>query len=474
MPRLTDPSSRARGFFLVQVPALLVFLGGTLLPPGLLIDRARLNELYHDELVRIRAAGEPMRVEELRDWFHGGGPNPAPLYQKAFEARVSLLGTPDIWRSTPEPGEPMSQEMAEAKRDALDRNAEAVRLIREANAADGQVWFERDYGDGTLTRMPELGEGRQYASLLKAEVELAMLEGHSQAAAEALMQMFKLSEAYQNEPSLIGLLVRISLNMLTLVTVERAIGDSGFDDAQLRALQAAVREMREGTSPYRAYVGERVLVLSMDLNSRLQRNLGGARLPNLLSRASGLEVRQHVECLAFFQRLFVALRLPPRKRENVHAYLDALAEQRFVFDTAVATMAPMLGGSLRTTDIHHARAVAAEVGVAIARYHLQHERYPEKLEDLVPRYLEAVPEDPLSDPAAPLRLRVTPDGAAAVVYSVGIDGVDNGGRSRNERGRGFEDGTDVPFNLGPAQEILFPREPEPEPRPRLREGVVLY
>src|SRR5262249_51011285 len=90
----------------------------------------------------------------------------------------------------------------------------------------------------------------------------------------------------------------------------------------------------------------------------------------------------------------------------------------------------------------------AMVGVAIERYRLANKQWPDKLDDLVPDYLDVVPLD-FFDPreGQPLRYRRFKDGV--VVYSVGPDGVDNGGRLRPDPGeiRGDFENLDLGFRL---------------------------
>ena len=59
------------------------------------------------------------------------------------------------------------------------------------------------------------------------------------------------------------------------------------------------------------------------------------------------------------------------------------------------------------------------ISVALARYQLDHGRDPARLEDLVPKYLPAIPTCPLT--GTPLRYR------AGKVWSIGINGKDEGG-----------------------------------------------
>jgi hypothetical protein len=61
--------------------------------------------------------------------------------------------------------------------------------------------------------------------------------------------------------------------------------------------------------------------------------------------------------------------------------------------------------------------------MALGRYRLAEGQFPETLQALVPEYLAAVPEDPID--LQPLRYRRDEEGY--VVYSIGTNGVDDGG-----------------------------------------------
>jgi hypothetical protein len=64
--------------------------------------------------------------------------------------------------------------------------------------------------------------------------------------------------------------------------------------------------------------------------------------------------------------------------------------------------------------------------VAIERFRLHEGRLPSKIDELVPNYLEKVPLDPY---ASGLQLKYRVDSAEYLVYSVGSNGVDDGGVS---------------------------------------------
>jgi hypothetical protein len=90
--------------------------------------------------------------------------------------------------------------------------------------------------------------------------------------------------------------------------------------------------------------------------------------------------------------------------------------------------------------------------IALKRYHLQHGVYPATLDDLVPAFLSALPADFMD--GKPLRYKLRPDGDF-LLYSVGEDGVDNGG-----------DPTPVPpaastINWLAGRDIVWPRVATP-------------
>ena len=73
-------------------------------------------------------------------------------------------------------------------------------------------------------------------------------------------------------------------------------------------------------------------------------------------------------------------------------------------------------------------AAFAQVGEALERHHTEHGSYPSALESLVPTKLSSLPEDPWGPPGATLLYRAANDELGPIVlYSVGPDGVDDGG-----------------------------------------------
>jgi tetratricopeptide (TPR) repeat protein len=86
----------------------------------------------------------------------------------------------------------------------------------------------------------------------------------------------------------------------------------------------------------------------------------------------------------------------------------------------------------------HAWRHTARSAVALKRYRLKHGSYPDKLAELVPEFIDEVPLDPMSGG----ELLYRKDGDGFVVYSVGVNGLDDGGTDSS-----LDDRTDLGWKI---------------------------
>jgi hypothetical protein len=82
-----------------------------------------------------------------------------------------------------------------------------------------------------------------------------------------------------------------------------------------------------------------------------------------------------------------------------------------------------------------------QVVFALAAYQRDHGRYPAKLDDLAPKYLAAVPDDLFSGKALIYR----PAEKGYLFYSVGVNGIDEGGRWYDDDPPGDDPGVRMPL-----------------------------
>jgi len=104
-------------------------------------------------------------------------------------------------------------------------------------------------------------------------------------------------------------------------------------------------------------------------------------------------------------------------------------------------MAPTVAKSGESFWRHQAQIRCAVVALAIERFRIARSQWPESLDSLVPEFIVKIPMDPFD--AKPLRYRRLNDGV--VIYSIGPDEEDNGGKL--DRGDLKKHGTDIGFRL---------------------------
>jgi hypothetical protein len=97
-------------------------------------------------------------------------------------------------------------------------------------------------------------------------------------------------------------------------------------------------------------------------------------------------------------------------------------------DVLIALMLPAYFGATRAEDRNLTCQGMTQVVFALAAYRADQGAYPGDLAALVPKYLPAIPEDLFS--GGPIRYKR--EGAGYVVYSVGRNGKDDGGRTSGE------------------------------------------
>lgn len=120
--------------------------------------------------------------------------------------------------------------------------------------------------------------------------------------------------------------------------------------------------------------------------------------------------------------------LTARPEEGLQTRLTQTFTERFPTTPRLSFVAPATGPCEMLSFLLHANAYGAAVITihAVEAYRRRHGAYPSELSSLVPEMLASLPPDPCSRSQAPLRYRLD-ETEGYVLYSVGIDGQDQGG-----------------------------------------------
>ena len=245
-----------------------------------------------------------------------------------------------------------------------------------------------------------------------------------------------LARAVGDQPTTLGALVRVALAAVAARSAERVLAWSEPAD-DLADWQAEFT--REAAVPL-ARSALRLERASFDLTMT---NLGNgvATNPNMgFGQSVGWQflvrpvwTADHAAGLRAFNRLLAELDRPPHQRVGPRGlYSDDPTGPRMT-----QLLLPALDKTLTACIRHEANMRVAATAVACERHRRQTGRWPVTLADLTPALLPAMPTDPFD--GQPLRYKRTEDGV--VVYSVGEDKADDGGKplTRGEKGTNVGD-----------------------------------
>jgi hypothetical protein len=166
----------------------------------------------------------------------------------------------------------------------------------------------------------------------------------------------------------------------------------------------------------------------------------------LFYRDRELELRHAVEAPTWIaMRQLPGVTNPIPFMSTNHSRFQALMNMRELGTAMQKGRAGLLG---RAAEAESRRRIII-TALALERYHGKYGAYPQALAALAPEFVKTVPVDFMD--GQPLRYRLTDDGHF-VLYSVGLDGVDNGGQLRDPKRKNlFDDGRDY---------MGQPREPD--------------
>jgi tetratricopeptide (TPR) repeat protein len=347
--------------------------------------------------------------------------------------------------------EPLAEETKSLIAQYLADHQQALELLHKGAAIEHSR-YPVDLSKGLEASMPGFGNIRQSARLLKLEAILYAENGKPEQAADSITSAFGLARSLSKVPMLVSQLVRIACEELAVSTLERAVNRTDFSDEQLAGLSLTLVNAEDPCAMVRAFVGDRCEGLSffkmpaakilpvLDMASYRPHPLVGA--PAIwLYRFAGLADMDAIIYLDLMNDYIKALQLPPHQRQEAADAIDARFDKKSKIHVLLHTIMPSLTNCTIIDSRIAAQLRTARAGLAVQRYRLASARLPDTLAELVPAYLDAVPKDPFDGK----NLRYKKLEAGFVVYSIGRDGKDDGGKERPRKRTGPPATWDVTF-----------------------------
>jgi hypothetical protein len=415
---------------LVAVAAVVRVVAGVVMQRRL---NARLNAL--------RASGEPLLMTDMAPPEVPPERNAAVLYTQAFSL-LDLMPKEFAKRVGKFVGgkEPLNEaELAEARK-LLEQAADAVRLIREA-AARPECRFPVKYDTQPVAGilLPHLAKLQSTSRLLELSCEVNLADGKADAAAEDCLAMLRVSRATWNEPLLITDLVELAGLQLAATQMEKVLDRSEPSASVLARFPSPPAEAEVRERFQRAMRGERcfgidAFQLILDKPSMISQ-LAGETPPFgnrplawlLVTLGRPVILADFIHYLDDMDRYVEYAGTPlrdARGRWTALAGEIAADRQRCFLSRPISGMLlPAVSRVAEAVEWGIARERVTHAGVALRRYRLEHGQYPDALDALVPQYLKAPPQDPFTRAGLVYRR----EGRGVVLYSIGLNGKDDGG-----------------------------------------------
>jgi hypothetical protein len=408
---------------------------------GFAVFRLVLKSKLYARLDAIRAAGYPATCAELDAWYKipESAENAAEVFIDSFShynkweedqkrKLLPIVGAAELPLRT----EPLTEETKALITQYLADNRQALELLHKGAAIEHSR-YPIDLSKGFETLMPDLSNIREGARMLKLDAILYAENDKPESAVRSITSTFGLARSLSKDPILVSQLVRIACEGLALSALEHCINRTGFTDKQLVDLSQTLVNAEDPCAMSRAFAGERcagVSILKEPSPQILQLVNGGSSRLGVVAIAlykfAGLADMDAIVYLDIMNDYMKAIQLPPQQRREAVEAVDSTFDKTSRIHILLHIMMPALSRvtTISVRIIAHLRT--ARAGLAIERYRLASGELPDTLEELVPTYLEAVPKDPFD--GKDLRYKKLETGF--VVYSIGEDGNDDGGKER--------------------------------------------
>ena len=392
------------------------------------------------QIASLESQGYPVTLDQLDAWYQlpDGANNGADDYTEAFVWRVAwnndvrsslpIVGS----ASLPEPNMPLDPNMLALMQDYLADNAKAMAWLDQGAQCEHVRW-PGDYRDGIMLQMPWLSDIRECGRLYAIKMLIAIEQGDSVAVVRSWSSGMALAGSLEQIPSLIGQLVRLSCMGTLRGTLERGLARLEFTDEQLVQLSDRLASAMEVDSLIRATAGEVCFMLDglQNTTPEFGDEMGFTRFMLVPYRLAGLMHRDLCEYLALNE-----IMLNPRPT-SMQEFLTAgkLAQKKAQAvpksHLMLRMVLPALGSITRVYSRHYAGQISTQTALAALRYDLKYQHLPEKIDGLIPEFMDTMPVDPFDGES----VRYVKRYKGFIVYSVGEDGQDNGGRIKDPNDR---------------------------------------
>lgn len=392
--------------------------------------RWNLRQQVNAELNRIRAAGQPVTLEEL-DRRHADLGNRRNTSAQLAAAIAELQASWDhLFTNTfdsqlvadelPLMGKGPKLAVAESIPAGFTNSVTlAMKGMTPAFDRLGRVLAEPNAGfrnsialtNGIETLLPHLSQFKQLAQWHALRAAWQLDRGEGDAAVQTTINLFRLSRVMESEPTLISQLVRLAMIRVALTSIERLVAIHVLLPDQAGSLRDELRAARPDRAIFIGMLGERCMgldamrpgstsLLGPESHHRTDTREGFlARATFLAYRMTGLADRDAKFYLQTMNRAISTSTNSVRERVtlvNDGKTFNTSAHGKLYFFSSM--LLPALDKAfIKDADCLTAIA-AADAALAVETWRAANEgRIPDSLADLVPEFFPEAPVDPATE-----------------------------------------------------------------------------
>ena len=337
----------------------------------------------------------------------------------------------------------------EGRRAVLDQITEAARRPR--------AQYDLRYADGPNALLPHLAIHKSMAGKLRTRSAARVAAGDTAGAAEDIDTILRLAELTGEDPVLIGYLVRVAIQSSAFSAFWDGTSQHAWSDTQLAAFQRRFEGLKQRDSLVQAFRGERLFgktcfelmrvgKLDPDIFGATESDESGNSFGWGLVPRAWLLQSQAYHSKVLDQVVGALQRCDPERGIAAKGSIwETERVDQTLFDTAGRRFHPyriftelLLEGLAMVHTKADRSLTTSRLAITVAgleRHRLATGSYPKALGDLVPKWVPAVPLDPMD--GQPLRYRLNADGSFTV-YGVGPNHTDDNGVFESQQGQDLD------------------------------------
>jgi len=351
--------------------------------------------------------------------------NAAEFYLKAIQEEKENHG--DRWArmqlsdAVDSPDTPISPEL----KAYIESNRHTFELVKQGANAETYKSLLNLHGDGWKTGITGLGGLRDITRLMVLQGREIMKENNSSEALKLHAAGIRLGNDATKRGTLVDELVGVAISAVSQQELLRLLNAAEFSEQQLTELLSYLQILIDSEAPFQGIFESEQVYIEAVLR---QESAAHGLLPkenevgldeSYINRTDIVDAWE--EYIPLIKELARISSLPYVQMDRELAKFD---EQIKSYDSFTQIIFPSVGNLHKKCYAIRAQRRGLYILTALKLYQARHQKYPDKLSDLVPDIIKEVPLDPFS--GQPFIYKVNQDGTI-LLYSVGANLKDDNG-----------------------------------------------